>query len=689
MKPGSLRASWIAAAALLVATLALATVKSVASLPIPSTVSDFRQLGTSLAPGIQPIQPSQNCRVCHGGYDIDQEPYHRWSASMMAQSVRDPIFTAAFAIANQDMGDSGYLCLRCHAPGAWLAGRNNPDGGELDASQGDYDGITCHVCHRMVDPFYEPGVSPARDQAILASLLRIPTSVGGGMMIIDPDDVRRGPFDLGPNFFLHDWVQSPFHRESLLCATCHDVSNPQLSKQLDGSYALNAYRTQHPTHVKEDEFPIERTYGEWANSAYADAPIETNGRFGGNRTVASSCQDCHMPKTTGTACQPVLGGAVRDDLPLHDFHGSNSWVLSAVRNLFPDSETGLSAQSVADAHARNADFLQRGVALELSTAGSDLAVRVVNHTGHKLPTGYGEGRRMWIHVRFLSRFGNLVSERGAYDAGTATLSLDTRVYEIQQGLDAPMAAITGLPAGPSFHFMLNNTVVLDDRIPPRGFSNAAFDAAQSPVVGASYAEQHYWDDATFPIPPGAATAEVEVYHQTTTKEYIEFLRDTNTTDNSGAVAYAQWVANGMSEPVRMADASIDLSDAHCRTPLPLGASKRLVAGTYPTLSSSGTPTVTANDFAVEIRDAKPNVLTVLYSSAGTDTRPFAGAKVYLETPMARVATFHLDASGGATIPIAVTPAMVGTELQFQAIFRDLGSASNLGVTNALHVEFCQ
>ena len=396
-----------------------------------------------------------------------------------------------------------------------------------------------------------------------------------------------------------------------------------------------------------------------------------------------------MPKTTGTSCQPVLGGEVRDDLALHDFHGSNSWVLEAVRNLYPDSETGLTAQSVADAHARTADFLQRAIDLELSTVGPDLVVRVVNQTGHKLPTGYGEGRRIWIHVRFESRFGNPVEEYGAYDPATATLSFDTRIYEIQQGIDAGMAAVTGLPVGPSFHFMLNNTVFFDDRIPPRGFSNAAFDAIQSPVVGASYAEQHYWDDARFPIPPGAATAEVEVFHQTTTREYIEFLRDTNTTDDSGTVAYNQWVAAGMSAPVQMGAATIDLGDPSCRIPRPLGVSKRLVAGTYPSLSSSGSPTVAAGDLALEIRGAKPNVLAVLYSSPGTATRPFAGAKLYLETPMGRVATFQVDANGAATIPVAVTPAMAGTELQYQAVFRDFGSVADLGVTNALHVEFCE
>jgi hypothetical protein len=42
-----------------------------------------------------------------------------------------------------------------------------------------------------------------------------------------------------------------------------------------------------------------------------------------------------------------------------------------------------------------------------------------------------------------------------------------------------------------------------------------------------------------------------VYHQTTSKEYIEFLRDSNATDGKGQIAYDEWVNAGMSKPVLM------------------------------------------------------------------------------------------------------------------------------------------
>ena len=70
---------------------------------------------------------------------------------MMGQAMRDPIFFAAMDIANQDVAFAGDLCLRCHTPGGWLAGRSEPTDGSalIDI---DFPGVDCNFCHRMVDP---------------------------------------------------------------------------------------------------------------------------------------------------------------------------------------------------------------------------------------------------------------------------------------------------------------------------------------------------------------------------------------------------------------------------------------------------------------------------------------------------------------------------------------------------------
>lgn len=529
---------------------------------VPTTVTDFFLAGTQPNTITQPLLPATNCANCHGNYDPNVEPYTNWNASLMGQAARDPVSKATMVIANQDADFAGELCLRCHAPEGWLNGRSEPpDGSGLIAQ--DYEGVSCSICHRMVNPIYTAGQSPIQDRLILNAINPLPPNPHTANYIIDPQDRRRGPYDLG-DFNTHAWLKSPFHLSSALCATCHDVSNPLYTKAVSGqtvNYNLNPLNTAHPTGSKFDMFPIERTYSEWSASAFAAGPIDLGGRFGGNNPLVSSCQDCHMPKTTGLGC---VFGETHTDLPLHQFNGGNTWVLKAVRNLFSDAETQLSEQSVNDSIGRAIDMLTKASDMSLSQIGSNLVVRVTNQTGHKLPTGYPEGRRMWLNVQFFNQANQLIGERGAYDGTTATLTTaDTKVYQEQLAIDPNVAAATGLPVGIGFHFAANNVVAFDNRIPPRGFTTAGFAAVQAAPVGYSYPDGQYWDDTSFAIPAGSVRADVRLYYQSTSREYIEFLRDTNFTNSDGQTAYDQWVAAGKSSPVEMDLQTLAVSVPDC------------------------------------------------------------------------------------------------------------------------------
>jgi len=256
---------------------------------------------------------------------------------------------------------------------------------------------------------------------------------------------------------------------------------------------------------------------------------------------------------------PEIG--LRDNIPEHSFIGANSWVLGAVRNLYDDFETGLSDESIALNHTRTETLMQKASDMDLSQVDNQLNVRITNMSGHKLPTGYPEGRRMWLNVKFLDADGNLIAERGAYDWDTAEISTeDTKVYEPKFGMTSEMGKLTNLPAGESFHLVLNNTLLSDNRIPPMGFTNAAFEAIQSEPVGYTYADGQHWDDTLYDIPTGATQAVATLYHQTSTKEYIEFLRDANVTDDKGQIAYDQWVIGGKSAPLVMDSAMIDITN---------------------------------------------------------------------------------------------------------------------------------
>ncbi len=139
----------------------------------------------------------------------------------------------------------------------------------------------------------------------------------------------------------------------------------------------------------------------------------------------------------------------RNNMPQHSFSGANTWVVEAVAaDLGMDADSiGLTAERVQLAKSRTVQMLRDASDMELSQVGNQLKVRVVNQSGHKLPTGYPEGRRMWVNVKFYDAKNVLVAERGAYDHDTAELNTeDTKVYEAKHGIDAAVAA-TNLPAG--------------------------------------------------------------------------------------------------------------------------------------------------------------------------------------------------------------------------------------------------
>jgi hypothetical protein len=549
---------------------------------LPTTTEDFFAPGTQPEYIDQPLLLSLNCSGCHSFDDDGNEeqviaPLNTWRTSMMAQSARDPIWHAAVAVANADANVAGEFCIRCHAPVAWLAGRSTT-GDPTNFIADDFDGITCHHCHRMVDPVADIE-NPVEDDAILQELIDdniLPMHVGNSQYVVDPIDTRRGPLDDVPmNMHPADILISPYHEESLFCGTCHDVSVPTYTRQKDGSYALNAYDAAHPTGDPNDMVPEQRTYSEWLYSDFATTGVVfPDNRFGGDHPtgIIQSCQDCHMPVYNGGLCvfwenPPFFE---RPDVPQHGFNGANTWVLEAVRTVdlnrdgladFPDETTGLNDTDVTAALDRTVDMLRDASDMELAQLGTQLKVRIINQTGHKLPTGYPEGRRMWINVKFLGELGEVVYEHGHYDNATAHLDeAETKVYESKFGVDKAVSKLTGVPVGESFHLVLNNTRLKDNRIPPRGFNNANFESVSAEPINYSYEDGDYWDDTMYTIPAGTEEAVVTLYYQSTSKEYIEFLRDSvGGFNDAGIAAYEAWLAHGMSAPVDMDSMSILLT----------------------------------------------------------------------------------------------------------------------------------
>ena len=459
-------------------------------------------------PGTQPLELSVPLRApalcdnCHGQY-ADYAANDTWKGTMMANAARDPLFHAALTVANQDLPGSGDICIRCHSPRAWLFGRSEP--ALIDRLEAeDFESVQCDFCHRLY-------AGPSDDPYI-----------GNARYFVADDYVRRGP--LRHPSAPHKWQYSPYFEDSRLCGLCHDVTNP-----LRGN------------------FPIERTYTEWLSSSYA--------------AEGKSCQSCHMPAQLGVACgAPSMP---EHTVHRHEFAGGNHWMPRVLMGEHPE----LAREAAYLAAVKNAEGkLREAATVRLdaparAVAGEKLAfvVRVENLTGHKLPTGYPEGRRMWLEVCVEDERGASLLHSGAYDRASATRGTDAqlRTYEVRMAANGKEG----------FHFVLQDRVLEDTRLPPRGFVPSPetmpvgriypmvppMDAGGAPVVA-------HWDEAPYEVVLSKAVAgtvliRATLWYQTTSREYVEFLSRENRTDDYGRRMLDIWRRYDRAPPFGMASAT--------------------------------------------------------------------------------------------------------------------------------------
>lgn len=458
----------------------------------------------------QPLEPSSNCELCHAGYA--ESPTDAWQGTMMANAVRDPLFLAALTIAEQDLADSGNFCLRCHTPNGWLEGRCLPGDGSALSEEDIDSGISCDACHRMVEA---PGGS----------------LIGNAQYTIADDASKRGT--IGSELSTHGVIADPYQADGDMCGVCHEVSNP----------ALN-------------DFPIELTWTEWVNSDFA--------------VEGETCQDCHMKVTRGYAAN--LFGLPDRDIHVHRFVGANAWIPEVLAAEYPElGREEAFLQTAADAR----ELLLESAILEVMppktqlrpNSDGQILIRVENLTGHKLPSGYPEGRRIWLEVTVEDAQGELLFSSGVYDPVIADLPSDPQVRIYQ--------ALLGTDGRQSYHMVEQNDLIQDTRIPPRGF----LPNANTQPIGIEYPMQPddtmaHWDLAPYEffIPQGTEgplKVRAVLWHQTISKSYVEFLRDSNYTDDRGDELYRMWEEHGKSPPEYMgaASASLTLGPAYVAPPI--------------------------------------------------------------------------------------------------------------------------
>lgn len=461
---------------------------------------------------VNPLFGPTNCEFCHlypnpiaQSDDPDYAPLATWQGSMMANSARDPVFWAGVAVADQDSPGDTELCIRCHSPRAFLDG--NGDATSIDElSFAEQQGVECMLCHRMME---DPEVEPGNAMYTLDDV------------VVGTNVPRRGPWDFsdGVPEPPHSYINDPYTGTSRLCGTCHDVTTERERVDDDGVGLGVSFNEQ-------------RTYSEWLGSAYA-IPGED----------FASCQDCHMPAVVDMAgCTAHANNfSHAEGGRRHDLVGANRFMIEVLQAQYGSAGQNTIGDEFFETAIERVDaFLPTSATLEvegpeevdLVDGLSGLAVTVTNNTGHKLPTGYSEGRVMWVEV-IAEYAGQTVVSSGAWDAERGLIQRDPqlRTYE---GIGEDYAD------GTRFHLLLNNHWVVDSRIPPRGL----LPNIETDPVGDRYTllPDGTWpnfDEHTYDFGPSAdivdATPDdteddellvtVRLRYVINTTEYIDFLGD--------------------------------------------------------------------------------------------------------------------------------------------------------------------
>ncbi len=483
--------------------------------------------------GGQPIDSAfTRCRSCHDRAISDDGdplflPFDGWSSTMMGNSVRDPLFQAALSVANQDTAGIGSWCLRCHAPQSYVRGDDGPANSNA-FDEVDSEGVTCDVCHRAI---------PNPDSGVYEH--------GNAQIFFDPTNVKYGPYGETFESPAHASADAGFTASSELCGNCHQVENPVVPWRDQAGNILGPH------------FPLDTTYDEWKQSAYAQPD------------TLKTCQSCHMPTVVaadgGTSFSVAKFGMPRDSPMQHVFVGGNVWGLQAVQLNGANSDGGLNDQfaqttSYAEQSLKNAADISVSIGGDVSVGGTAaVTVRVTNKTGHKLPTGYADGRRMVIQVLI-----NGEAHTGAFDGGSLIIDAWLREYQVQHG----RAGI-----GSEDHLALHDWIMFDSRIPPAGFSPPPGAATRDtvnwydlPDGGFKNYDEIEWDidvpDGLQPGDPFNVTA--RLLYQSTTPDYVDFLSGADTTTDAGqnlANIYAATVSYNLPFEMAVADAGTTLKMA--------------------------------------------------------------------------------------------------------------------------------
>ncbi|HEY3625274.1 MAG TPA: hypothetical protein VGL00_03285 [Terracidiphilus sp.] len=356
--------------------------------------------GASSHDGGYEFRTSDRCVACHnglktkGGEDISIG--FEWRASVMANSARDPYWQGSVRRETIDHPESSAAiqneCSTCHMPVSHFIAESEGKDAQVFAHLplNDHhqasdvqaaDGVSCSVCHQI-----EPtGLGTAQSfsgQVKFATIGGQASRPEFGPFVVDPGHQRimyTSTQGFVPTVAGHI-------RDSALCGSCHTL-----------------YTKARGAGGKElGTFPEQMPYLEWLHSDYP---------------AKYTCQGCHMPEVAEPVKVAAVFGPERQGMHRHVFVGGNVLLERILNDHRTELDVQALPQELTDATERTRAFLEHSTATvsidSIETTGKTIrfAVRVVNLTGHKLPTAY-PSRRAWLHVTVRDQHGRIVFESG-------------------------------------------------------------------------------------------------------------------------------------------------------------------------------------------------------------------------------------------------------------------------------------
>lgn len=471
------------------------------------------------------------CSVCHNGITDDEgndvSIEDAWETSVMAQSARDPYWRAKVAATlknHPNLQDKvNDTCTRCHAPMANEAASKDgvaftfaSDGFKSTDPYFDHamDGVSCTLCHQIEDAeslgTLEGGSGNFSIATYAADDKENRPAYGPYSDPVGAYMVANAEFS--PKFGEH-------MSDSAVCGVCHDLKTPELDE--NGNIVPGAI-TSH--------FQEQQTYTEWLNSDY---------RNGG--PTAASCQDCHMPEVETTATLASSGSDIRrQNVSQHTFLGANTVMLDMFENY--KAELGIQAEGFPAAIQRNRDFLKTAADLEVvgtRTEGDEMVatLKITNHTGHKLPSGY-PSRRVFVHFIVSDLTGAVMFESGKMNSDGSIDGVDgDRNYHLiephynsisDESQVLVFEAVMEGASGNITHSLVEGVRYRkDNRLTPQGFEKSLV-ANDIAVIGEAAMDGNFNAgqdifEYRVPLPQGEYYILAELVYQPLAFGHLEFL----------------------------------------------------------------------------------------------------------------------------------------------------------------------